>query len=1265
MTPYAELVVTTNFSFLRGGSHPEELVATAAKLGLAGIAVADRNTLAGVVRGHSAAKEAGIRYAVGCRLVFRDSTPEIVAWPTTRAAYGRLCRLLTLGNRRAPKGECHLDRDDLLEWGMGLMLGVMPGIFSESSGNESDWRRAPSPLPGGERSRPRRPAGGAGEGARANPERAAPPHPDRPGILPATLRVLNGAFPGAVRLMANRVHGPGDHRRLALLDRTARAAGVPLIATNDVLYHAPERRPLQDVVTCIREHRTLATAGRLLAANAERHLKDAAEMARLFRDYPEAVAESRALLERLTFSLDELRYQYPDEPTGEAASPQEALERLTEEGARFRYPDGVPEKVRASLAHELKLIGALDYAPYFLTVHDIVRFAREKKILAQGRGSAANSAVCFVLGITEVDPDRTDLLFERFISADRGEPPDIDVDFEHERREEVMQYIYEKYGRHRAGLAATVITYRTRSAVREVGKVFGLSEDTVNTLSGTIWGWSSAGVREADIRRIGLDPADPAMQKVMTLSEELIGFPRHLSQHVGGFVMTRDRLDEMVPVMNAAMADRTTVEWDKDDLDALRMLKVDVLALGMLSCIRRAFEFLGKHYGGAPTLATIPAEDEAVYRMLCRADSLGVFQVESRAQMTMLPRLRPQKFYDLVIEVAIVRPGPIQGDMVHPYLRRRQGLEKVIFPAPAAEHGDADELEKVLGKTLGVPLFQEQAMKIAIVAAGFTPGEADRLRRAMATFKRVGTIGTFQAKMVEGMVARGYERDFAERCFRQIEGFGEYGFPESHAASFALLVYASAWLKCHYPDVFCAALLNAQPMGFYAPAQIVRDATRHGVAVRSPDVNSSDWDSTLEAEAPPSPPPEKGRLGGGQKRRPAGDRRGGGGGALDDPETFSLPSVTASLTLPLSRGGDAPLSAAPAEGEGPEASAPETPPPERGRSGGGQTRADQRERHLHPVNAEMAGDIRSTHAVRLGLRQIKGFREDDATALMANRGRGYDSVRDLWLRSGLNRAAIERLADADAFRSLGLDRRDALWAARELGGGGANDRLPLFDVAALADIRNEPDVDLPPMPIGEHVVNDYRYLSLSLKAHPLSFLRPRLAGENIVTNAALRDTPNSRRVTVSGLVLIRQRPGTAKGVIFMTIEDETDIANIIVWPKTFERFRPVVLGARLVAVTGRMQSESSVIHVVADRIEDRTPMLMALADDAGDPRSGRGHAIESLARADEVRRPGVDMREKAALGHPRLVRFFKEEPALARDLADLSAKVLPKGRNFH
>ena len=652
------------------------------------------------------------------------------------------------------------------------------------------------------------------------------------------------------------------------------------------------------------------------------------------------------------------------------------------------------------------------------------------------------------------------------------------------------------------------------------------------------------------------------MRQVLDISAEIAGFPRHLSQHVGGFVITRDRLDEMVPVMNAAMDDRTTVEWDKDDLNALGILKVDILALGMLSCIRRAFAFMQEHYGDEQTLHSVMrVEEPAVYDMLCRADSVGVFQVESRAQMSMLPRLRPRTFYDLVIEVAIVRPGPIQGGMVHPFLRRKQGLETVEYPSEA--------LREVLGKTLGVPLFQEQAMKIAIVAGGFTPGEADQLRRAMATFKRVGTIGTFQTRLIEGMVANGYPRDFAERCFRQIEGFGEYGFPESHAASFALLVYVSAWIKCYYPDVFCAALLNAQPMGFYAPSQIVRDAERHGVVVLPPDVNMSDWDTKLEA-------------------------------------------LPAGVGLPATR--------------------------------------------IHASHAEMARDIRTRMAVRLGLRQVKGFREEDALAIMRHRRDGYDSVRDVWLRSGINRAALERLADADAFRSIGLDRRDALWAARGDSPATPRERLPLFDRPEHGDIRKEPDFALPPMPIGEHIVNDYRYLSLSLKAHPLSFLRASLTAHRIVPNAGLRQTPDGQKVTVAGLVIIRQRPGTAKGVIFMTLEDESDVANAIVWPKVFEKYRPVVLGARLVAISGRVQNAHNVIHVVAEKVEDMTPMLAVLSADAGD--------LSSLARADEVARPGVDHREKVR-PRSRLAQLAREHPSLLDDLAKLTSEVMPPGRNFH
>jgi error-prone DNA polymerase len=1032
--------------------------------------------------------------------VFADGTPDILVYPRDRAGWGRLTRLLTLGNLRAEKGECILRLDDLLSHVFGLELIVMGG----------------------------------------------------PARLLAHLRE---AAPRRVRLAASMPYRGRDRARLARARKIARDAQVPLIAVNDVLYHHPGRRSLADVLTCIREKTTIDRIGRKLAVNAERYLKPPQEMLRLFHDAPEAIEETVALSDALSFSLDSLRYEYPDEEITGFDNAQDALTHLTYEGAARRYPQGLPDKVRVNLEHELKLIAQLQYAPYFLTVYDIVNFARSQNILCQGRGSAANSAVCFCLGVTEVDPDRGDLLFERFISPERREPPDIDVDFEHERREEVIQYIYRKYGRERAGIAATVISYRGRSAIREVGKAFGLSEDTIGALSSSIWGGGGGAVSKDAVTRTGLDPQSRRMCQVLALAEEINGFPRHLSQHVGGFVITRSRLDEVMPIGNAAMDDRTFVEWDKDDLDALGILKIDVLGLGMLSCMRKAFDLVGKHYGKQLTLAAIPSEDPAVYRMLCRADSLGVFQVESRAQMTMLPRLAPKNFYDLVIEVAIVRPGPIQGDMVHPYLRCRRGQEQVAYPSK--------ELEAVLHKTLGVPLFQEQAMKIAIVAAGFTPSEADRLRRAMATFKRVGTIGTFQRKMIDGMLANGYERDFAERCFQQIEGFGEYGFPESHAASFALLVYASAWLKCRYPDAFAAALLNAQPMGFYAPAQIVRDAREHGVEVRPPDINHSRWDATLES--------------------------------------------------------------------GPQAA-----------------------ERLHELHREMRDDVYTTHAVRLGLREIKGLSEEDAKLVVERRDVAYDSVRDIWLRTGLSPRVLERLADADAFGSLGLTRREALWAAKALGRvGDRDDDLPLFaadgSAAPACIVSREPDVRLPPMPIGEEVINDYRFLHLSLRAHPAQFLRPDLDARGIGRNEALRRAASGARVRISGLVTCRQRPGSANGVVFMTIEDETAVANVIVWPKVFERVRPVVLGARYVAVTGSVQEESGVIHVVAEQLEDLTHFLARLAE--------HGTEIDGLAHCDEVRRPIEEQREARLAGgrQNRLVRLMREMPELAADL-DVSAR---------
>ena len=1147
---YAEFSTRSNFSFLEGASHPEELTVTAHRSGHGALGLADRNTVAGVVRAHMAAKEAGLAYHPGSRLVFSDGSPDVLAYPKTRKGWGHLCRLLTQANMRGEKGKPILLKEDLLEWGDDLSLAILPDSFVI---NDNDSNK-----------------------------------------LAEFCITLRHRFSDAVRLAVAPAFGASDAFHLASAAALARQSGLPLMAVNEVRYHSPSRRPLADVLASIRLHEPLAKSGFGLAAHGEAHLKSPQEMARLFRRHPEAIHETCRFHQELAFSLDELRYEYPDDAVAEGATPQEALERLAWEGARERYPDGVPNRVSAQIIHELKLIAELDYARYFLTVWDIVRFARSRGILCQGRGSAANSTVCFCIGITEVDPAFTDLLFERFISPERREPPDIDVDFEHERREEVIQYIYQRYGRERAGIAATVITYRARSAVRETAKSFGLSNDALTAMSASIWGWNAADVGAREAGAAGLNAEAAHTARMLALTAEIGGFPRHLSQHVGGFVITKSRLDEVVPLMPTAMEGRTMVEWDKDDLDSLGILKIDILALGMLTCLSRALVMLEREYDLPLTLATIPKEERQVYDMICRADTLGVFQIESRAQMTMLPRLRPRKFYDLVIEVAIVRPGPIQGDMVHPYLRRRQGKEQVSYPSK--------ELESVLGRTLGVPLFQEQAMKIAIVAGGFTPSEADKLRRAMATFRRVGTIHTFQQKMIDGMVARGYDKDFAARCFKQIEGFGEYGFPESHAASFALLVYASCWLKARYPDVFCAAMLNAQPLGFYAPAQLVRDAAEHGVEIRPVDVNLSDWDAKLE-------------------------------------------------------------------GDGFEALA------------------------IHPRHQEMAGVIKARKAVRLGLRQVKGVREADMRQLMVRRGRGYDSVRDLAFRSGLTRAVLERLAEADAFRSIGLDRREALWAVKAFDPAPAANALPLFAIAENHAEAHETEMALPAMPLGEHVVEDYRHLSLSLKAHPLAFLRRDLARERVTENGALPDMPSGRTVIVAGLVLVRQRPGSAKGVIFMTLEDETGVANIIVWPKMFEAFRAVVLGSRLVRVTGKLQSDSGVIHIVMQRIEDMTPRLAALTQTRAPDGVQVTLGDAGLANADEVRRPVPDQRTKpkpqarinaifdatrphgpppsreAKPGEKAVLRLVHARDAGAQSSshqeAKQAAKVMPKGRNFH
>ena len=1058
---FTDLATMTNFSFLRAASHPEEMVTAAAALGLSGLGVADRNSLAGVVRAHLKAKELGLPLLVGARIVPRDG-PEVILYPTDRDAYGRLCRLLTLGRRRAAKGDCHLDVADLPAHAEGQIAIVMP------------------------------------------PERVPPPE-----SLAAQLTEYAGIFNGACWLgAAPRLDGQ-DTRRLAALSHLADHCGIEMIAVGDALMHHAGRKPLLDVLTCIREGCTIDEAGLRLHANGERRLRAPEDMTRLFAAYPEALAAGEAIRARVRFSLDELRYEYPEESAGRARPPQAELEHLTWQGARARYPGGIPAKVGDTLSRELALIGTLGYAPYFLTVNDLVRFARSRGILCQGRGSAANSAVCYCLGVTAVDPSKLDLLFERFVSAERDEPPDIDVDFEHERREEVIQYIYAKYGRDRAGLAATVITYRRRGAIRDVGKAMGLSQDTLAALSGGVWGRDQHGGNAQSLREAGLDPEDARLAMTLDLIDEIEGFPRHLSQHVGGFVMTRGPLSEVVPIENAAMDGRTVIEWDKDDLEALGMLKVDVLSLGMLTCIRKGFDLIAAHYGRRYDLATIPFADAGVYDMLCRADSLGVFQVESRAQMTMLPRLKPRDFYDLVIEVAIVRPGPIQGDMVHPYLRRRAGEEKVDYPS-----GD---LERVLGKTLGVPLFQEQAMQIAIVAAGFTPGEADRLRRAMATFKQRGDVGQFKDRLIEGMAERGYDRDFAERCYKQIEGFGTYGFPESHAASFALLVYVSAWMKRRFSAAFACALLNSQPMGFYAPAQIVRDARSHGVEVRPVDVNRGDWDNTLE-----------------------------------------------------------------------------------------------------PADPDAAGD---TMALRLGLRQVTGLGEVEGRRVVAARGNGYADPLTLWRRAGVSAKGLEALARADAFGSMGLDRRRALWAVKGLP---AAEPLPLFAAASAEEQGADPAVDLPEIAEAEQVVDDYASLRLTLRRHPLSFLRDAYAAEGYVRTGDLwalseptAEDPEAAPVKArtAGLVLVRQRPGSAKGVIFATLEDETGVANIVVWPKVFERYRRAFLSASLLAVKGRIQRDGLVLHLVAEHIESHDTRLADLEAPA---------FRNPLARADEVKSPGPE-----------------------------------------
>jgi error-prone DNA polymerase len=1058
---YAELQAATNFSFLRGASHAGELALAADALGLSAIGVTDRNSLAGVVRAWTAAKKRNVRVLSGCRLDFMDGTPSLLCYPTDREAFGRLTRLLTVGQRRAEKGECHLTWTDFLEHADGQIgLIVPPKVLDEAF--ERDLTR------------------------------------------------MAGDLRGRSWLAASRAYSAQDLKRLSRLDDLGREAGAPMVATNDVLYHGPERRPLQDVLTCVREHCTIQEAGFHLEANAERHIKAPAEMARLFERWPRAVERTVEIVERIGFDLDQLKEEYPDEPAPPGRTAIQHLTKLSWDGARRRYPDGVPEKVKANLRTELRLIKKMNYPNYFITVHDIVREARSMGILCQGRGSAANSSVCYCLGVTAIDPAVHRLLFTRFISENRGEPPDIDVDFEHERREEVMQYVYRRYGREYAAICGTVIHYRPRSAIRDVGKALGLTEDVTSLLAGTVWGSWGDDLPDEHLRNAGIDPDAPEIARAVALATELLKFPRHLSQHVGGFVLTKRRLDECVPIGNAAMPDRTFIEWDKDDIDSVGLMKVDVLALGMLTAIQRAMTMLREDHGQTQIkdLADIPPEIDGVYDMLCVADSIGVFQVESRAQMSMLPRLKPREFYDLVIEVAIVRPGPIQGDMVHPYLKRKNGIEPVDWPKPSPEHGPADELKGILGKTFGVPLFQEQAMSLAIEAAKFTPDEADGLRRAMATFRNLGSTEDYRVKFIEGMVTRGYQREFAERCFKQIEGFSHYGFPESHAASFAKLVYVSAWIKWAWPDVFCAALINSQPMGFYQPSQLVRDARDHGVEVLAPDILSSDWDCTLEAMT----------------------------------ATFRAPRI----------------------------------------------REDK----------VACQDTRPRwKAIRLGFRQIKGLKKADVQTLVYARAEGARTPGE-FAQGGVPQRALELLAEADAFASVGLTRREALWAVKGLKG---EHRAPVQAPLLAGLPLFEEKAALPAMGQPQEVAEDYRTTSLSLKAHPVGFYRPMLTRRGVITAEQLMNVKDGGQVSVAGLVLIRQRPGTAKGVVFVTLEDETGVANAVVWKDRFEADRNVVMTASFLVVHGRVQKAEGVIHIVAERFTDLSAHLSALRDEPGAP----------------------------------------------------------------
>ncbi len=1073
---YTELQVTTNFSFLRGGSHPEEIVEQAAALGYGEIAITDHNTLAGIVRAHAAARGKEIRIIPACCLDLLDG-PSLLAYPTDKAAYARLSALLTTGNLRTEKGKCDLYKTDVYKHAEGLkFIIVPPQTLNEHFEFEQDFQQS--------------------------------------------VKEYKENLGCHLYLGATRSYQANDNKKLYRLSQLSVALQIPIIATNDVFYHTPERRELQDILTCIREKCTIYNAGFLLYPNAERYLKNSGEMERLFRQYPDAIARTQEIAAACQFSLDSLQYVYPEELTSEGRTPQEELVFLAWKGANEKFENDIPDKIKKSINEELDFIERKNYASYFLTVHDFVRFARSKDILCQGRGSAANSVVCYCLGITSVNPDKFNLLFARFMSDARNEPPDIDVDFEHERREEVIQYIFDKYGRDRAAIVATVTQLHQKGAIRDVAKAMGMSVDAINRLSGSIWEFTDEWFEGKRISNEGFNPHDPHLLKVLQLTKAFMGFPRQLGQHTGGFVITQGKLSDLCPILNARMENRTCIEWNKDDVEALGFLKVDVLALGMLTCIRKAFDLAKVHYGLNLTLANIPQDDNAVYEMVSHADTIGVFQIESRAQMSMLPRLRPKCFYDLVIEVAIVRPGPIQGDMVHPYLRRRNGEEPVEYPSK--------ELEKILGRTLGVPLFQEQAMEIAIVAAGFTPAEADGLRRSMATFKAKGLVSQFEKKLIDGMVARGYKEDFARRVFKQLEGFGSYGFPESHAVSFALLVYVSSWIKCYYPDVFATALLNSMPMGFYQPAQIVIDARKHGVEVRPVDINYSSWDNMLE---------------------------------------------------------------------------------------------ERTSKYC---------------ALRLGFRQVKGLREEEMQLLVSSRNTPFTTVHAL-RDAGISEAALERLADADAFRSIGLDRRRALWEVAAL-----SDRPLGIFTGQPSESASEAKADLPEMSPSEHVIQDYSSMALSLKAHPVKFVRRKLFEARVLATRELTLWPDGTLVRVAGLVLVRQRPGTASGICFITIEDETGSANLVVFQHLFERFRSEILQSRLLMVEGKLQREGEVTHVIVQHCYNMNALLANLTH-----KKEEEQPVLTLSRADEK-------------DGDRIPTY----PGTPKAQKVVQAEIFPSGRNF-